>query len=95
MRYKIGWARLYWKGNLPFLLCCTLYSRANFKQKTPGGLYAEGRLNGGFFALRFWGAYIWRGLYTHVGAYFRNFTVHCPVQDKTLNFITLFRTKDS
>ena len=21
----------------------------------PGGLYSEGRLNGGFFALRFWG----------------------------------------
>ena len=28
-----------------------------------GGLYSEGRFNGGFFALRFW------------GAYFRNFTV--------------------
>ena len=24
----------------------------------PGGLYSEGRFNGGFFALRFWGAYI-------------------------------------
>ena len=23
----------------------------------------EGRFNGGFFALRAWGAYIWRGLY--------------------------------
>ena len=30
----------------------------------PGGLYSEGRFNGGFFALRFWGAYIWRGLFT-------------------------------
>ena len=29
----------------------------------PGGLYSEGRFNGGFFALRFWGAYLWRGLY--------------------------------
>ena len=29
----------------------------------PRGLYSEGRFNGGFFALRFWGAYIWRGLY--------------------------------
>ena len=28
-----------------------------------GGLYLEGRFNGGFFALRFWGAYIWRGLF--------------------------------
>ena len=28
-----------------------------------GGLYSEGRFNGGFFASWFWGAYIWRGLY--------------------------------
>ena len=30
----------------------------------PGGLYSEGRFNGGFFALRFWGACIWRGLFS-------------------------------
>ena len=31
----------------------------------PGGLpvYSVGRFKGEFFALRFWGAYIWRGLY--------------------------------
>ena len=29
-----------------------------------GGLYSEGRFNGGFSALRFWGAYIWRGLFS-------------------------------
>ena len=29
-----------------------------------GGLYLEGKFNGEFFALRGWGAYIWRGLYT-------------------------------
>ena len=51
------------KVNLPFLLCFTLYSRANSKYKPSGGVYSEGRFNGGFFALRFWGAYIWRGLY--------------------------------
>ena len=28
----------------------------------PGSLYSEGRFNGGFFALQFWWAYIWRGL---------------------------------
>ena len=28
-----------------------------------GGFYSEGRFNGGFFALRFRGAFIWRGLY--------------------------------
>ena len=63
LRFKIGWATLQWKGNLPFLLCFTLYSGANSKYKPPGGLFSEGRFNGGFFALRFWGAYIWRGLY--------------------------------
>ena len=33
------------------------------KCKPPGGLYMEGRFNGGFFALPVWGAYIWKGLY--------------------------------
>ena len=64
LRFKIDWAGLYWQGNLPFLLCFTLYSRANSKYKPPGGLYSEGRFNGGFFALRFWGAYTWRGLFS-------------------------------
>ena len=40
----------------------------------PRGLYSEGWFNGGFFALRFLGAYILEGL-IHGGAYFRNFTV--------------------
>ena len=31
--------------------------------KPPGGSYLEGLFNGGFFALRVWRAYIWRGLY--------------------------------
>ena len=35
----------------------------NFQVQAPGGLYSEGRFKGGFFALRFW------------GAYFRNFMV--------------------
>ena len=76
-----------------FALLCI---RGQISSTSPlGGLYSEGDLTEGFFALRFWGAYIWRGLYMHGGAYFRNFTVHFPVQHKTLNFITLFRTKDS
>ena len=49
--------------NLPFLLCFTLYLRTIFQVQAPGGLYLEGRFNGGFFALPVWGAYIWRGLY--------------------------------
>ena len=30
----------------------------------PGGLHSEERFNGGFFALPFWGAYMWRGLFS-------------------------------
>ena len=69
MRFKIDWASLSWEGNLPFLLCFTLYSRANSKYKPPGGLYSEGRLNGGFLRYDFWGLIFG-------GAYFRNFTVY-------------------
>ena len=51
------------EGNLPFLLCFTLYLWAISEYKPPGGLYMEGRFKGRFFALQVWGAYIWRGLY--------------------------------
>ena len=51
------------EGNLPFLVCLTLYLRAISKYKSPGDLYLEGRFNGGFFALRVLGAYIWRGVH--------------------------------
>ena len=49
--------------NLPFLFCFSLYLRAILQVQAPGGLYLEGRFNGGFFALPDWGTYIWRGLY--------------------------------
>ena len=55
--------------NLPFLPCFTLYVRANSKCKPPGGLYLEERFNGGVFALRVWGAYIWRGLFSDFYGY--------------------------
>ena len=51
------------KENLPFLLCFTLHLR-EIPSTSPGGSFSEGRFNGGFFALRFWGAYIWRGLFS-------------------------------
>ena len=48
---------------VPFLLCFTLSLRAISKFKPPGDLYSERpRFTGGFFALRVWGTYIWRGL---------------------------------
>ena len=64
--FKINWASLIVERNLPFLLCFTLYYfEGNFQvEAPPGGLFLEGRFNGGFFALPVWEAYIWRGLYT-------------------------------
>ena len=59
---SIGLA-LYLEENWPFLLYFSLYLREISKYKSPGGLYSAGRFNGGFFALRVWGAHIWRGLY--------------------------------
>ena len=39
--------------------------KGKFRVQAPqGGLYSEGRFHGGFLALTFWGAYIWRGSYT-------------------------------
>ena len=53
-----------------FVLLCTW---GQILSTSPlGGLYSEGRFNGGFFTLRFWGDL--EGL-MHGGAYFRNFTV--------------------
>ena len=44
----------------------SLYSvfEGNFQVQAPGGLYSEGRLNGGLFALRVLGAYTWRGVFS-------------------------------
>ena len=64
MRFKIDWASLILGRKFTVFLCFTLYLRAISKYKPPGGLYLEGRFNGGFFALRVWGAYIWRGLFS-------------------------------
>ena len=63
LRFKTDWASLIVGSKFTVSLRFTLYLRAISKYKPPGGLYLEGRFNGGFFALRFWGAYIWRGLY--------------------------------
>ena len=41
----------------------TLYLRAISNYKPPGGFFRRGDLTKGFFALRVWGPYIWRGLY--------------------------------
>ena len=82
MPFKIDCNSLPLEGNLPFLLCFILYSRANSTYKPPG-TYSEGRFNGGFFALRVWGAYILERL-IHGGAYLQNFTVFKLVMSSVL-----------
>ena len=65
------------------LLCFTLYLRAISKYNPPGrgrGVYLDGRLNGGFFALRVWVAYIWSGLFSEFyGKFKKYFDQHCYV----------------
>ena len=64
MRFKIDWASLIVGRKFTVLLCFTLHLKAISKYKSPGGLYLEGPFNGGFFALRVWGAYTWKGLFS-------------------------------
>ena len=62
---SIGLA-LFLEGNLPFFLFYFVFE-GNFQVKAPppgGGLYLEGRFRGKLFALRVWGDYVWRGLYS-------------------------------
>ena len=72
MRFKIDWASLtVGRKFTVFVLFCFVFE-GNFQVQAPPppwgweggwGLYSEGRFNGRFFALRVWGAYIWKGLY--------------------------------
>ena len=70
----------------------TLYLRAISKYKPPGGLYLEGRFNGGVFALPVWGAYIWRGLYLEGLIFgilrYRNIEKICPLVEDYKNILT-------
>ena len=64
MRFKIDWASLIVGRKFTVFALFFFVFKGNFQIQAPGGgLYLEGRFNGGFFALRVWGAYIWRGLY--------------------------------
>ena len=64
LRFKIDLASLIVGRKFTVFALFTLYLRAISKYKPPGSLYLEGLFNEGFFALRVWGAYIWRGLFS-------------------------------
>ena len=53
-------------GKEIYRFCCVLLCIwGQIPSTSPqGGLYSEGRCNGGFFALRVWGAYTRRGLFS-------------------------------
>ena len=65
MRLKIDWASLIVGSKSTVFALFFFVFEGNFPSTSPGGggLYLEGRFNGGFLTLPDWGAYIWRGLY--------------------------------
>ena len=63
LRLKIDWASLT-VGRITVFALFYFVFECNFQVQAPRGLYLEGRFNGGFFALRVLGAYIWRGLFS-------------------------------
>ena len=70
LRFKIEWASLLFGSKFTVLALFYFVFEVNFLScKPPGGLYLEGRFNGGFFALPVWRAYIWRGLHTWRGLF--------------------------
>jgi len=70
LRFKINWASLIAGRKFTVFALFYFVFEGNFPSTNPRGLCLEGRFNGGFFALRVWGAYIWRGLYVE-GLIFR------------------------
>ena len=79
--FKIVWASLIVGRKFTTFALFYFVFEGNFHVQAPKELiYLEGRFNGRFFPLPFWGTYIWRGLYT--GGLFSEFY-------STSNLITL------
>ena len=65
LRFKIDWARLIVGRKFTGFALFYFVFKGNFQVQAIGeGLCLEGRFNAGFFALRAWGNYIWRGLFS-------------------------------
>ena len=65
LRFKIGWASLIVGSKYTVFALFYFVFEGNFPCTSPrGGIYLEGRFNGGFFALPVWGAYTQRGLFS-------------------------------
>ena len=70
LRFKINWASLIVGKKFTVFVLFYFVFEGNFQGQAPGGLYLEVRFNGGFFALRVWGAYILEGLIFGILRYF-------------------------
>ena len=69
MHFKIAWAGLLLEGNLPFLLCFTLYLRVISKYKPPQWAHIQrGDVTAGFLCYEF-GGLIFGGAYTRRGLF--------------------------
>ena len=68
MRFKIDLAGLIVGSKFTVFALFYFVFEGNLPSTSPpgggGGLYLEGRFDGGFFVLPVWGAYIWRGLFS-------------------------------
>ena len=87
LRFKIDYAILIVESKFTILALFYLVFEGNFPSTSPrGGLYLEGRFNGGFFALPVWGAYIWRGLFSEFyGITYSYNILHIPINAKLHN----------
>ena len=78
MCFKIHWASLIVGRKLSLFALFYFVFEGNFQVQAPlppggvGGLYLEGRFNGGFFALRVWGGLHMEGLIFEILRYFQS-----------------------
>ena len=86
LRFKIDWAsRIVGRKFSVYVLFYFVFEGSFSKYKSPGGLYLEGRFNGGFFVVRDWGAYIWRGLFSEFYGYSLGALVFPSLQKPTFS----------
>ena len=74
MRFKIDWASLINGRKFNVLALFYFVFEGSFQVQAPGGLYLEGRFNGGFFAFfaGLGGLYL-KGLIFGISQFFSNF----------------------
>ena len=70
MRFKIDWASLIVGSKFTVFALFYFVFEGNFQVQAPGGLYLEGRFNGGFFCVTGLGGLYLEGLSFRILRYF-------------------------